>query len=133
MNLGTYIRSHMDKSFGYGTNDCVLFITNFWEPKSGKIYKVIKDRLGLDQSNWPASMDALNEVAKSKGFGGTTRMHLSLMKEIGFSRHTAKSDGDVIIDPKSGALGLRWREMGAFVAPEGVCLIQDETKHGWRL
>ena len=123
----------MDTRFEYGVNDCVLFISRFWEPKSGKIFKVIKNRIGVDDTSWPQSFEELQKVADTHGYKNVAAMHMRLMREIGFKPHPDKQNGDVLVDRKTHTLGLYWKGMGAFLSDDGVLLIRTKIKYGWRI
>lgn len=133
MEVSSYIRPYMDARFEYGVNDCVLFISRFWEPKSGKIFKVIKNRIGVDDTSWPQSFEELQKVAHAHGYKNVAAMHMRLMREIGFKPHPDKQNGDVLVDRKTHTLGLYWKGMGAFLSDDGVVLTKTDIKYGWRL
>lgn len=123
----------MDARFEYGVNDCVLFISRFWEPKSGKIFQVIKNKIGIDENNWPKSFEELQNVAEQHGYRNVASMHMRLMHEIGFQSYADKKNGDVLVDIKTHTLGLYWKGMGAFLSDDGVVLTKTDIKYGWRI
>jgi hypothetical protein len=133
VEVSQYIQPYMNKKFEYGENDCVLFTSRFWEPKSGKIFKVIKDRIGIDESNWPQSFEELHRVSQKYGYKNVAAMHMRLMREIGFKAFTEKQNGDVLVDRKTHTLGLYWKGMGAFLSDDGVLLTRTNINYGWRI
>jgi len=133
LEVSSYIRPYMDAEFKYGVNDCVLFISRLWEPKSGKIFEVIKNRIGIDDTNWPQSFKELQKVADAHGYKNVAAMHMRLMREIGFKPHPDKQNGDVLVDRKAHTLGLYWKGMGAFLSNDGVILTKIDIKYGWRI
>ena len=133
MEVSAYIQPYMSQKFEYGVNDCILFTSRFWEPRSGKIFKVIKNRIGTDESNWPTSFEQLQTVAEAHGYKNVAAMHMRLMREIGFKPHPDKQNGDVLVDRKTHTLGLYWKGMGAFLSDDGVLLTRTKIKYGWRI
>lgn len=133
METSKYIQSYMQRDFEYGVNDCVLFISRFWEPKSGAIFSTIKSAIDIDEQNWPQSFEELEAVAKKYGYMNVAAMHMRLMKQIGFKPHKEKQNGDVLIDRKTHTLGLYWKGMGAFLADTGVTLVKTNIQYGWRI
>ena len=133
MEVSQYIQPYFNRKFEYGVNDCVLFIAGYWEPKSGQIFKIIKNKIGIDNSNWPKSFKELQKVADKYGYKNVAAMHMRLMREIGFQAYSEKQNGDVILDRKTHTLGLQWKGMGAFVSNDGIILKRTSIKYGWRL
>lgn len=133
METSKYIQSYMQRDFEYGVNDCVLFISRFWEPKSGAIFSTIKSAIDIDEQNWPQSFEELEAVAKKYGYMNVAAMHMRLMKQIGFKPYKEKKNGDVLIDRKTHTLGLYWKGMGAFLADTGVTLVKTDIQYGWRI
>lgn len=133
METSKYIQSYMQRDFEYGVNDCVLFISRFWEPKSGVIFSTIKSAIDIDEQNWPQSFEELEAVAKKYGYMNVAAMHMRLMKQIGFKPYKEKKNGDVLIDRKTHTLGLYWKGMGAFLADTGVTLVKTDIQYGWRI